>query len=127
MNALAKIIQSRRETDHVVLVFDAPPGVNNLFANVAGKGRVKTRAYRDWLETASWQVELQRPGHVSGSYRVNIGVRQATLRNDLDGLLKPILDLLVSCGVTDDDRHLRRIEMEWRDEGQGVVVEVRQT
>jgi Holliday junction resolvase RusA-like endonuclease len=107
------------------VVFDCPPGVNNLFANVVGKGRVKTKAYREWRERASVQVDIQRPGHVSGPYRVAIGIRRASLRSDLDGLLKPILDLLVSCGVTDDDRHLRRVELEWRDEGRGVVVEVR--
>lgn len=30
----------------------APPTTNNLFANVPGKGRVKIRAYRKWLEVA---------------------------------------------------------------------------
>ena len=38
-----------------------PPSVNQLFANVAGKGRVRTGRYRAWAQVAGWQIKTQRP------------------------------------------------------------------
>ena len=105
----------RRAVDYLALNIDAPPSVNAAYANVPGKGRVKTRAYREWKERAAWQVEAQRPGRIEGAYRIKIAVRRASLRRDLGNFEKLISDLLVSCGVLDDDKHAEKIELSLSD------------
>lgn len=91
------------------LTIPAPPSVNALFANVAGKGRVKSKRYREWLNAAGWRLQAQKskwPAIPTGSaYGVAIRL-PLNIRTDIDNTAKPILDLLTSFGVTPDDRHL---------------------
>ncbi len=44
----------------ISLIFHIPnaPGVNNLNRNVPGRGRVKTKAYKDWQYRAAWAMKL---------------------------------------------------------------------
>lgn len=106
----------------VTLQFAAPPSVNASTRNVAGIGRVKTQAYKDWLRDAGWQINAQRPGRVSGRYHLTIKVRRASLRRDLGNYEKLIGDILVTMGVIDDDVHAESINLSWTDEGEGVFV-----
>lgn len=107
----------------------APPPTNNLFRNVIGKGRVKTQRYMEWLQAAGWDVKLARANfRPDGEYAVDITIptawrkaRNGHLR-DLDGFLKPTLDLLVSMGATPDDRHCARLTARY---GLGEAMEVR--
>jgi Holliday junction resolvase RusA-like endonuclease len=115
---------SRPPVPFVTLQFAAPPSVNASTRNVPGKGRVRTKDYSDWLKEAGWQLNMQKPGHVAGKYHLTMKVRRASLRRDLDGYLKLVLDLLVNMGVTDDDRHCESINLSWTDEGEGVHVMV---
>lgn len=110
----------RSPVSYVYLQFDAPPSVNASTLNVAGKGRVKTQVYKDWLRDAGWQINAQRPGHVSGRYHLTIKVRRASLRRDLDNYVKLTGDILVKMGIIDDDVHAESINLAWTDEGEGV-------
>jgi Holliday junction resolvase RusA-like endonuclease len=81
-----------------------PPSLNNAFVNVAGKGRVRSKAYRAWAEVAGWMVKARMNGAVNGPVTVSIDICPSTRRAyDLDNRAKPCLDLLVSCGVIPDD------------------------
>jgi Holliday junction resolvase RusA-like endonuclease len=81
-----------------------PPSLNNAFLNVAGKGRVRSKAYKAWAEEAGWMVKARMNGQVSGPVSVLIDICPRTRRAfDLDNRCKPALDLLVSCGVLADD------------------------
>lgn len=115
-------VPARRQVDYQYVTVDCPPSANQLFANVAGKGRVKTRAYREWRERAAWQIETQRPGRIVGPYSLKLIIRRASLRRDLGNFEKPLSDLIVSCGLVDDDRHCERLEICWSDSGHGVQV-----
>ncbi|MEM7730504.1 MAG: RusA family crossover junction endodeoxyribonuclease [Pseudomonadota bacterium] len=85
----------------IELRITTPPSVNHLFATV-GKRRVKTRDYQRWIDMAGWECLAHRQRKVSGPYRVVIGVPRG-VRGDIDNRIKPVLDLLVRQGLTDDD------------------------
>ncbi len=60
-----------------------PPSTNALYANVAGKGRVRTKAYKAWIERAGWEVKIQRAVPVAGRVRMLI---EGVTRIDLDNI-----------------------------------------
>ena len=90
------------------LTLPVPPSANNLFVNRRfGRGRARSPAYEVWVRTAGWTGKLQ--WLEQSSPRVTEGARvliEAGVNHtrDLDNLAKPILDLLVSLGIIDDDR-----------------------
>jgi hypothetical protein len=74
-----------------------PPGLNNSYANVAGRGRVATKALRSWKKAASAEIASQaRSTKFIGTYTVSIRASDQVLptRRDADGLAKavPIYD-----------------------------------
>lgn len=130
MNALAqikaaKIASDRPIVDLLMLKFPCPISVNAMYANVPGKGRIRTRAYEQWRQEAMTEILRQRPGRIAGPYGVALTVRRVSLRRDLDGLVKGAVDLLVTMGVCDDDRHLQHLEATWSDDESLIGVECR--
>jgi Holliday junction resolvase RusA-like endonuclease len=101
-----------------------PPSVNGLFTNVPGKGRVKTTRYLTWIRAAINEVRSQKVGPVSGPVYVDITVSKRRSNADIDNLIKAPLDLLVSEGLIDDDRHVERVSCAWGDIEQGCQVEI---
>lgn len=122
---LAQALQSQRKAvQWVSLTFAAPPSVNATTRNLAGVGRVKTKAYSEWIKSAGNEILMQRSGIVKGPYHITIRVRRASLRKDLGNFEKPISDLLVKMGVIEDDRYAEGIDIRWTDIGEGVSVTV---
>ena len=105
-SAFARAVAIERRSlparDEISFVMDVPPPVNRLFANVPGKGRVKTREYREWIKTAGWEVAAQRPGYISGPVKVDI-ILPLNDRADVDSRIKASLDLAVRLNIIDDD------------------------
>lgn len=93
------------------VVLPLPPTANNLFANVPGKGRVRTAAYRAWAEVAglvllvAGRPVVKTPVWVTvcvlpGGHLIRPGARW-----DVGNRTKPVVDLLVAGGlIPDDDR-----------------------
>lgn len=92
--------------------FPAPISTNALFANVRGKGRVKTRAYRAWIDDAGWRIKIAKPCKIVGEAEAHILISDAS-RIDADNAGKAVLDLLTRHGVIADDRFVRRITIEY--------------
>jgi Holliday junction resolvase RusA-like endonuclease len=92
----------------VALSLPVPPSVNALYRNVPRRGRVKTRAYRQWLNSAGWEIQLQRQGCIGAGFEVEITLPLKT-RGDIDNRVKPTLDALTKFGVIRDDRDCRSI------------------
>lgn len=98
----------------------APPSVNGLFANVAGRGRVKTRKYTDWQMQAT--VAINRDRYASGFSRVwehpvsvVIEIDRPRIDRDIDNCAKPVLDALVAGGIIKDDTQVSALMMCWAD------------
>ena len=95
-----------------------PPSTNKLTRNVRGRGRVKTNAYEQWLRLAGWNVKYQKAPAIFGAYTLTISARKPDNRKrDIDNLIKPISDLLVSVGVVKDDQFCKRVTAEWLEDG----------
>ena len=94
-----------------------PPSANALNFNAPGKGRVRDKDYDRWTQQAGILVNATVPPALpSGPWGVTIAAAVGHNR-DIDNLVKPVNDLLVSCGIIDDDRFIE--EGEYRRARQG--------
>jgi crossover junction endodeoxyribonuclease RusA len=99
----------------IALELPWPPAVNNLYRN-AGKRRIKTERYTAWTRAAALHLLAQGCPGLKGHFCISIECSPPDRRKrDLDGLAKAPLDLLVSCGVIEDDSLARRIILAWSD------------
>ena len=100
-----------------------PPTTNNLFSNVPGKGRVKSKEYKLWIEQAGWVIKGQRQQPVSGPVTFALwATRPDKRRRDLTNLVKPIEDLIVKLKLIDDDSQVQQFTAGWVDWDPGCFV-----
>ena len=112
-----------------------PPSVNGLYANVAGKGRVKSKRYLTWCvcagtEIMRWRAGQNRRGQktaVKGPVAIEIVLQKKDNRKrDLDNHAKALLDHLVEHQIIDDDRNVVDLRLTWATNGEiGATVYVR--
>jgi crossover junction endodeoxyribonuclease RusA len=97
----------------VKLSLPVPPSVNAMYRNVAGRGRVKTAAYKRWVRDADSHYLMQKPRlrPIVGEYELSIRLPKAT-RGDVDNRVKAVADYLVSREITADDRHCQKITVQ---------------
>lgn len=109
----------------VTLNIITPPGVNNFYTNVPGRGRVLSGNAKAWRFEAGLKLNQQHPPNIQGPVYLDIQVEDAG-RFDGDGILKPLIDLLVGHGVIEDDnrRILRGIRFKWSSEIKGTQVTI---
>lgn len=97
----------------IALVLPIPPSVNAAYRNTA-RGRAKTQAYRDWLESAGFYLMQQREWkkeRVEGAYALAIKLPES-VRGDIDNRIKLVSDLLVDIGAVKDDKRAWRVSVE---------------
>lgn len=108
----------------ITLRLPAPPSTNALYANVPGKGRVKTLAYRSWLNAAGWDVAQQRQEPIKGEIAIDILCeKRQGRRPDLGNMDKAIEDLLVRHALIEDDSKVVDLRLRFAPVS-GVVVTV---
>ncbi len=90
-----------------------PPSINEMFRNVPGRGRAKTQRYREWCAAAGW--DANGVGQCMGPFKLVliISTEKRRANADLDNRIKPVLDLLVTHKVVEDDRHCEAIHAQW--------------
>lgn len=102
-----------------------PPSANELFANLPGKGRVKTKAYKKWIEEARWHIitawraagKPEAPKDAPMFLWLRLGLKQR--RRDAGNCLKAVEDVLVKELPIPDDRWNDRILIERNSEFEG--------
>ena len=103
------VYAQRRIVPSVEIRFPLPPSTNSLFANVVGRGRIKTPAYRRWRDGAVLMICSTRPvpGRMAGP--CDVAIYLPPFRGDIDNRVKPCLDVAVAAGIIADDgqRYLR--------------------
>jgi len=85
-----------------------PPSVNQYWRAVSGRNILSAKA-RAWKKLAEQSLMLSRPAPVYGPAIVIIHLFPPTKRKyDIDNRVKAILDLLVKCGILqeDDNEHV---------------------
>lgn len=85
-----------------------PPSVNSAYANIPGVGRIASKRLKAWKKEAGWQVLIQKPQRVIGTYNLTITVPQK-MKGDLDNRLKGVIDLLCELRVTPDDSQMNGV------------------
>lgn len=107
----------------ITLALPKPPSVNALFANASGRGRIKTKEYRAWIEAAGWELLSQKPVKITGPVALDY-VFEDSGRGDLANYEKATTDLLVTHGIIEDDKRsvVRRIQLRWSTEIKGCRV-----
>ncbi len=91
------------------VVIPLPPSTNGLFSNVRNGGRVVTVKYKNWRAEAGWilrKAQAERivfpiPGPCWFWAKIELPVKD---RGDIDNRHKAAIDLLVSLGLTPDDK-----------------------
>lgn len=98
----------------ITLSIPLPPSVNALFANVQGRGRIKTDRYKTWLNAAGWDVLQQRQQPIKGDVTLEIlAGRPDRRRRDVSNLIKAAEDLLVRHGLIEDDSKVMSLSIAW--------------
>ena len=82
-----------------------------------GTRRVKTQAYRNWIETAKLEMIVtfrgQRPLDLSGQHQPCLDLFCGFgYDRDCSNAIKPVEDLLKRCGIVKDDRYVHRASAE---------------
>lgn len=90
-----------------------PPSANGLWFNAPGKGRVKTAEYQRWLTAAGWELKAARIATLPGWVAVLACVSIPQRWRDLDNVAKPLLDLLVTHGLIEDDKLVADLQLRW--------------
>ena len=99
----------------ICITLPLPPSVNGLHWNVPGRGRVTSQRYRDWQTRAGWIVKAAKPEPVSGAYKFALFVSPSA-RADVDNYLKAAVDLFVKLKLTPDDKSMKSVSAERRDD-----------
>ncbi len=109
-----------------IILKGLPISCNSLYFNKRhGRGRAKTEKYRRWIEASVAAIKAQNIQRIEGDVEVNLYFKRPDKRKrDLDNLIKASLDLLVSQGLIDDDRHVVSITAKWteRPEIKGTMI-----
>jgi len=111
------------------LVLPDPISTNGLFANIPGRGRVMTKAYREWKHRAHKYLIAQRPlPRFALPVEITFYVGEKnTGPMDSDNTAKAYLDALVVAKVIHDDsrKWVRRSSAVWVPGMAGCVAKIR--
>ena len=100
-----------------------PISLNNVYGN-SKSGRRKTKEYRAWMFQTSVEIRSQSVRRVEGNYQLELHVGNKCSRADIDNLIKPISDLLVKLGITEDDAKMKRCSSEYVSDRNNVLIRI---
>ena len=96
------------------LTLPLPPSVNHYKKISINGVPYSIKAYRAWKNEAGWLLKSQmmKVAHKKLIDDVTVAI-VFERRGDLDNRVKPLLDLLVECGVMQDDKQVIRLLVEF--------------
>jgi crossover junction endodeoxyribonuclease RusA len=97
----------------ITIHIPVPPSTNNLFANVAKRGRVRSERYNAWLRVAGTELNLQSPQPIAGLVSVDLMMKRPNASSDIDNRIKAALDLLVLHRLIEDDKNIVDVRARW--------------
>ena len=111
--------KTRAASEMITVNFPFPPSLNNLFVNVAGKGRRPAKRYASWQVVACTEIMVQRvkwpKNRVGGPVEIQITLERDRRRMDIDNGAKAIIDTLVKMNIIDDDKNVEKLTIQWGD------------
>jgi len=111
----------------IELTVEFPPSVNRLWRAVPGRGVIKSKIYREYMEKNLWIIKQQSTGKITGKYIISFEASRPDKRKrDLDNLIKPLSDLLVQSMVVECDSLCEELSAKWVNNGSGVKIFIRE-
>ena len=109
---------------HFIATIPCPPSANHLTFNLpTGRGRASTAKYERWQRDAGFLLNSQVDGDLPARpWGVDIHAKIGYKR-DIDNLVKPTIDLLKTCGIIDDDRHVEEGSFKRVHSGEDVLLD----
>lgn len=109
----------------IKLNLEYPPSVNRLWRAIPGRGVIKSKVYREWLEKNLWIIRGQTRDKIEGKFTIEIeATRPDRRKRDLDNIVKPLLDCIVQAGVANDDSLCEMLTVKWINHGTGVAITI---
>lgn len=107
-----------------------PPSANSMRKSFMKGGKiisVKSDEYAAWKRQAVDEITSQGAGRVDGPYTLAIAAQRhwrSKRARDIDNIIKPISDALVTAGVVSDDSLAEFVSARWADDlgGRAVVI-----
>lgn len=97
----------------ITLSLPFPISVNSMYANVSGKGRIKSQRYRTWRSAAGWALKAAKQTPINGWFTVTIILYEKDNRKrDPDNFVKGVNDLLVEHKLIEDDSYCSSFSVE---------------
>lgn len=87
----------------VIRIQHMPPSTNHLFANVAGKGRIKSDDYRTWRQAAGWDLKKYHNHRWTEPVYLTIALGRLSPNSDCSNRVKAVEDLLVEHQIIPGD------------------------
>lgn len=87
-----------------------PPPINQMYKTTKSGGFYKDQKVKDWEEEAGWEIKIQRKGKPKFLGDVMVDMNFYLKRDrDIDGSIKPILDILAKVGVYENDSQVQAL------------------
>jgi Holliday junction resolvase RusA-like endonuclease len=99
----------------IVLDLPFPPSVNHIWRR-AGRNVIRSAKYLKWMESADRLIMAakQYPRRkIAGAFEAKILLNVSAGRGDIDNRIKATLDWLQSRDVIAEDKHCRKLTVEW--------------
>jgi len=91
---------------YMKMTLPIPPSVNHMYRSKRG-GVYKSKKYQQWIQEAALMIQLTRKGaKINPPYKfimTIVGGKGWRTNRDLDNCLKPVLDLLTTMNIIEDD------------------------
>ena len=95
----------------IVVSIPLPPSANRLWRAVRGRTKPTIApAYAAWKREAGVMLDAARVDAVVGAFDIAISI-PTKMRGDADNRIKPILDLMKTKRLTDDDRNAQTVSI----------------
>ena len=91
------------EVKTIIRLAHVPPSTNTLYANVPGKGRVKSQRYRTWLNAVGWDIKRYTKDNWDIPVYLTICIGKLRKNADISNRVKAVEDLLVTYGIIPGD------------------------
>lgn len=98
-----------------------PPSVNTMWTNNLkyGKGRIKSKKYREWQELTKKILIDQNIKEVPfKNISLSLFIERPNRRCDIDNRIKAIPDILQHCGIIKNDSIVEEIRAKWIPKGE---------
>lgn len=123
---LVALRQGLVEVDRLLVLYPtAPPSLNANWKPNNNGGFRRDEAYERWRDGAGYMLNHSCRAYIAGPFYAFIRVGGGASAADVDNLIKPALDVLVTNGRVDDDRRNRMLGVASRAvEGNRFVLEL---